>query len=305
MPRFSNLVLSQTESGGRISQIGESRNYISCENLKVGSSHCIPVVKKNGSVRVCGDLKTTFNQASVTEYYPLPRIGELFKLDLSNAYLQLPLAESSKEFLTIISHMGLHRFNRLPFGVASAPAIFQRTMETLLRGLRGVSVYLDDILITGATVAEHLENLERVLERLAEAGLRLDQDKCSFLLKRIEYLGHVIDALGLHRTEEKIKAIKNASTKEYYQTMFVLRYYRSSCQHGHLNWHLCTVCGSTEVDGPSPYANLTCDQWFTWRCVHLMVMDHLSTTPISCANIQQGPSSFSSSTLCPARVLFH
>ena len=88
--------------------------------------------------------------------------------------MQLPHAESSKEFLTINTCKGLHRFNRLPFGVASAPAIFQRTMETLLRGLRGVSVYLDDILITGATMAEHLENLERVLEHLAEAGLRLN-----------------------------------------------------------------------------------------------------------------------------------
>ena len=60
----------------------------------------------------------------------------------------MPLAESS----IINTHMGLYHFNRLPFGVASAPAIFQCTMETLLRGLRGVSIYLDDILISGTTV---------------------------------------------------------------------------------------------------------------------------------------------------------
>ena len=74
---------------------------------------------------------------------------------MSNAYLQLPLAESSKEFLIINTHKGLYQFNRLPFGVASAPAIFQRSMETLLRGLSGVSVYLDDILITGSNLVEH------------------------------------------------------------------------------------------------------------------------------------------------------
>ena len=126
---------------------------------------------------------------------------------MSNAYLQLPLAESSKEFLTINTHMGLYRFNHLSFGVASAPAIFQRNLETLLSGLPGVAVYLDDILITGATKTDHLGNLERVLECLTEAGLRLNREKCSFLLKRIEYLGYIIDAQGLHSTEEKVKAI--------------------------------------------------------------------------------------------------
>ena len=69
-------------------------------------------------------------------------------------------------------------------------------METLLRGLPGVAVYLDDILITGATKTEYLGNLEHVLECLTEAGLRLIREKCSFLLKRIEYLGYIIDAQG-------------------------------------------------------------------------------------------------------------
>ena len=120
------------------------------------------------------------------------------------------MAEDSKEFLTINTHKGLYKFNRLPFGVASAPAIFQRSMETLLRDLPGVSVYLDDILVTGSSLQEHHTNLEHVLERLAEAGLRLNKSKCSFLLQQIEYLGHVIDAKGLHPTEEMVKAIKHA-----------------------------------------------------------------------------------------------
>ena len=99
--------------------------------------------------------------------------------------------------------MGLYCFNRLPFGVASAPAIFQHTMETLLRGLPGVAVYLDDILITRATKTERLGNLERVLERLTEAGLHLNREKCSFLLKRIEYMGYIIDAQGPYRRKSK------------------------------------------------------------------------------------------------------
>ncbi len=83
-------------------------------------------------------------------------------------------------------------------------------METLLRDHSGVSVYLDDILITGSSVQDHLANVDSVLQKLHSAGLRLNKDKCSFMQSSIEYLGHVIDSQGLHPTEQKIRAIKNA-----------------------------------------------------------------------------------------------
>ena len=116
----------------------------------------VPVVKTNGSVRVCGGYKLTANTATKTESYPLPRIEDLFaslaegkvfsKLDLSHVYLQLLLAEESQPLLTINTHRGLYHYLRLPFGVSSAPAIFQHTMETLVQGLHHVCVYLDDTL---------------------------------------------------------------------------------------------------------------------------------------------------------------
>ena len=83
-------------------------------------------------------------------------------------------------------------------------------MESLLGSIPGVVVYLDDILITGATVEEHLRTLEEVLKRLQEAGLRLNQDKCFFLRPSLEYLGHIIDKDGIHPTAEKTRAIKEA-----------------------------------------------------------------------------------------------
>ena len=97
-------------------------------------------------------------------------------------------------------------------GVTCASSIFQRHMETLFQGLKGVSVYIDDILISAPSVQEHLQILEVVLERLEEANFCLNRVKCFFLRPKLEYLGHVIDAQGIHPTEEKIQAIRDAPT---------------------------------------------------------------------------------------------
>ena len=124
--------------------------------------------------------------------YPLPKIEELFaslsggqtfsKLDLSHAYLQVPLAEESQKHLVISTHKRLYTYKRLPFGVASASAVFQRIMDNILQGLPGVCTDLDDILVTGKTADEHIKNLNAVLARLCEAGMRLKEAKYQFSL---------------------------------------------------------------------------------------------------------------------------
>ena len=96
------------------------------------------------------------------------------------------------------------------FGVSSAPGVFQRVMENLLKDIPKVVVYLDDILITGDTESEHLATLEEVLQRLAAAGLHLKREKCTFLASSVTYLGFRIDSQGLHPVTEKVEAIKNA-----------------------------------------------------------------------------------------------
>ena len=95
--------------------------------------------------------------------------GQTFtELDLSHAYEQAELENESKEFVTISTHRGLYQYNRLPYDVASCPAIFQSIMEKMLTGIPNVAVYLDNILITCKTDEEHVQTLETVFDKLKE-----------------------------------------------------------------------------------------------------------------------------------------
>ena len=132
------------------------------------------------------------------------------KLDLSQAYQQMVLDPADRKYTTINTHLGLFQFTRLPFGIASAPAIFQQQMEKILQGIPKVACYLDDVLVTGVDDTEHLSILQRVLSRLDEWGLRLKQNKCTFMARSVQYLGHIVDADGLHTSPDKIEAIELA-----------------------------------------------------------------------------------------------
>ena len=166
----------------------EEKGFIKKVSHSDWAAPIVPVPKKDGKVRVCGDYKVTVNQCLHVDQYPLPKPSDLFatlangkaftKIDLSQAYQQMVLDEESAKSLTINTHLGLYQYTRLPFGVASAPAMFQRAMDIILQGVEGVICYIDDILVTGATDEEHLDRLEEVLKRLKEYGLRAKKSKC-------------------------------------------------------------------------------------------------------------------------------
>ena len=172
------------------------------------------------NVRICGDFKQTINPVSTLDKYPIPKVEDLFstlaggkifcKIDLSQAYQQLPLADESKQYVVINTQKGLFRYTRLPFGVSSAPGIFQRVMENVLQGIPNVIVYLDDILLSSPTESDHLQLLNQVLDRLDKAGLRAWKEKCQFFVPSVSYLGHKIDGEGLHPLPDKVQAIQEA-----------------------------------------------------------------------------------------------
>lgn len=177
----------------------------------------VPVVKSNGSIRICGDYKITINPILKDFHYPLPRIEELFaalrggeqytKLDLSNAFQQCVLEKDSQPMTAITTHIGTFVYRRVPFGIKCIPENFQKIMEETLSGLPSTAVFADDICVTGKDKSTHLSNLRAVLQRLKENGLRINWSKCQFFKDSVTYLGYKIDKHGLHTDDKKIEAI--------------------------------------------------------------------------------------------------
>lgn len=200
----------------------------------------VPVLKDNNTVKIAGDFSVTLNKDLIIDKYPLPRIEEVFaklgggehysKIDLKNAYNQFCLSEDSQELTTINTPKGLFKYTRLVYGLANAPALFQKAMEVLLLGIEGVSIWLDDICLTAPTKALHIKRLAQVLSRLNEAGLRLQKDKCEFFKDNVTYLGYIIDKNGLRTNRDKVKAILNApeptNITEVKRFLGVVNYYR-------------------------------------------------------------------------------
>ncbi|KAH9596036.1 Spectrin alpha chain, non-erythrocytic 1, variant 2 [Schistosoma haematobium] len=163
-------------------------------------------------------LLNGLNEALETHQYPLPLPedlfaklsgGELFtKLNLSEAYLQILVPDECKKLLTINTHKGLFRYNRLPFGVKTAPSIFQQVMDAMLQDVPGAAAYLDHIIIMRVNRIDLEKKLDQVLSRIAEYGLRLRPEKCNFCMQNVRYLGFIIDQVGKRLDPESTQAVK-------------------------------------------------------------------------------------------------
>ena len=184
----------------------------------------VPVLKGDGSIRICGNYKVIVNQVSKLDNYTIPKTedsqtkiegGQKFtKLDLSHAYQQLLLDNESRKYTTINTCKGLFRYTRLPSRISSDPSIFRRVIENLLARIAYVIVRLDDILVSGKNDAEHLRNLEEVLKRLSNAGLRVKENKWVFMAAEVVYCGHNVTAEGVTPVEANVRAIKEAPRPE-------------------------------------------------------------------------------------------
>lgn len=192
-------------------------NGIIRESTSDYSSPVILVSKKNGDKRLCVDYRA-LNRKTLKDKYPLPRIedqldrlgGNQFftSLDLTSGYYQVPMCENSKRYTAFATPDGLFEFERMPFGLANAPSVFQRIINSMLKGKQNLALaYMDDLLVTSQTIEEGLDKLERVFQLLRSAQLKLNIKKCDFFQTRINYLGYEISADGIRPGVAKIQAV--------------------------------------------------------------------------------------------------
>ena len=201
--------LDKMEAAGVISRVEEPTSW--CAGMVV-------VPKKTGSVRICVDLKR-LNESVLREVHPLPQVDDTLaqlhgaavfsKLDANSGFWQIPLAPQSRLLTTFITPYGRYCFNKLPFGITSAPEHFQRRMSEILEGLDGVLCLIDDVLIWGRNAEEHNKRLTAALDRIQKAGATLNPSKCEFNKSQISFLGHIVDKNGICPDPLKVSAVLN------------------------------------------------------------------------------------------------
>lgn len=208
------------------------------------SSFASPIIltkKKDGSNRLCVDFRS-LNKITVKDRYPLPRIDDQLDrlgkniyftiLDMASGFHQVPIHPESITKTSFVTPDGQYQYLRMPFGLANAPAVFQRAINKALGKLKYdvAIVYMDDIVIPFITVAEGMSRLKLVFNALLEAGFSINLRKCRFFMKNITYLGRVISADGIRPDPNKTRAIKESqaptNVKQVRQFIGLASYFR-------------------------------------------------------------------------------
>jgi hypothetical protein len=196
--------------------------------------------KKNGTIRFLSDFRE-LNKRIKRKPYPLPKIQDLLlnlegftyatSIDLNMGYYHIKLTPDSSRLCTIVTEFGKYEYLRIPMGVCNSPDIFQERMSDLMAGLDFVRAYIDDILVTTkGDWDDHLEKLDKVLQRLGEAGLQVNCEKSFFGKHETEYLGFWITRNGVRPVTKKVEALKQlkppGNIKQLRRFMGLINYYR-------------------------------------------------------------------------------
>ena len=218
------------------------------------------IPKKNNTVRFISDFRK-LNAALKRKPYPIPKIQDMLQklegfkyataLDLNMGYYTIRLNPDAQNLCTIVLPWGKYKYKRLPMGVAGSPDIFQAKMSSLMAGLEFVRVYLDDCLVISTTTfADHLAKLQQCLQRISDAGLRINADKSYFGRDAIEYLGYWVTRNGIQPLPDKVDAmLKMEEPKKKQLRAFVglVNYYRDMWRRrSHVLAPLTALCSATQ-----------------------------------------------------------
>ena len=180
---------------------------------------CSPMLvtrKKSGDIRLVVDFRE-LNKSVQRQTYQIPRLDDMlpllknFKLfsslDSVSGYLRIPVHADSQMLLTFGTPFGRYCFQRLPFGICSAPELYQMLLSQVLSDLLGHIYYQDDILIYAENEEEHDSRLCAILDRLRSVGLKLNKSKCTICVSELEFLGHRLSANGIASSLDKVAAL--------------------------------------------------------------------------------------------------
>lgn len=195
------------------------QDIIEIAPLRITWASPLVVTPKDGgrNVRLCVDMRQA-NKAIIPERHPLPTFEEIMphldgcryfsKIDLVQAFHQLELSPESREITTFVTPNAYYRYKRLMFGMNCAAEIFQREIERVLQGLRGVKVFIDDVLVFAATKEEHEERVAAVFHRLKQHGLTINKEKCELSKDSVNFLGHTLSSKGILPMNDKVSAVQ-------------------------------------------------------------------------------------------------
>lgn len=179
-------------------------------------NNVVIIKKPNGTLRICLDPQY-LNSCLLREHFKLPTFEKISSriqgakvfsvLDANKAFWQIGLSKASSLKTTFQTPFGRFRFLRMPYGIKTAPEIFQRTYSELFRDIPNVEIYIDDIMIWAENEIEHRNILQKVLERAKQHGVKFNKEKCIIGAREIKFLGHKFSEKGLEIDENKIEAI--------------------------------------------------------------------------------------------------
>lgn len=220
------------------------RNGIARPAFSEWSSPCLLVAKTAELQRFCTDFRKV-NAVTKSDCFPLPRMEDcvdkvgsavyVTKLDLLKGFWQVPLTPRAQEISSFITPTGLYSYLVMPFGLKNAPSTFQRLMNRVLSGLEGCAAYLDDVVVCGDTWPQHVQRLEALFDRLAQATLTVNLAKCEFAKATVTYLGKVVGQGQVKPVMAKVVAIEAfpipTSKKELLRFLGMVGYYRGFCNN--------------------------------------------------------------------------
>ena len=199
--------LSQLEKSGVVRKVDKPTPWV---------NSLVIVEKRDGSLRLCLDPRD-LNKAIQREHHRIPTAEDiatrlsgkkLFSIvDEKDGFWQIHLDEESSYLCTFNTPFGRYRFTRLPFGVCSAPEVFQKKNEVLFGDIDGVEVIFDDIIVAAQDEKEHDEIMAKLLERAKAENVKFNPDKLQYKVKEVKYMGNVVSELGLKPDSEKVRAI--------------------------------------------------------------------------------------------------